>query len=71
MDQENAEIVQRTREAHQALKFQQDMTKQIEARAPEVQKLMAPFRERRLRNHFIQEYDRLWRGNRNESTDRD
>jgi len=51
-------------EAENALRHMEDMGKQIDARESVVHEQMAPFKERLVRNHFIQEYEELFRGNR-------
>jgi hypothetical protein len=67
-DTENAEIAKRTREAHQALSFQQDMSRLIDAKFPVSHRIFQPLKERKIRNHFTKEYEDLWRGNRHDST---
>jgi hypothetical protein len=51
-------------EAEDALRHMEDMSKQIDARESVVHKQMAPFKLRLARNHFLQEYEELFRGNR-------
>jgi len=51
-------------EAENALRHMEDMSKQIDARESVVHEQMAPYRSRLARNHFIQEYEELFRGNR-------
>jgi hypothetical protein len=48
--------------ADQSLSFVQDMSRAIDARQPEVTRLSKPLKERRLRNHFIQEAEEMYRG---------
>lgn len=43
----------------------QDQARLIESRTDDIKKLMAPIKERRLRNHFTQEYEAvIKKGNR-------
>lgn len=51
-------------EAESALRHMQDMGKQIDARESVVHEEMAPWSDRLRRNHFIQEYEELFRGNK-------
>jgi len=51
-------------EAENALHHMEDMQKQIDAREEVIHREMTPWRGRLARNHFIQEYEELFRGNR-------
>lgn len=50
--------------AESTLLHMEDIGKIIAARAPVVHKETQPWRDRLVRNHFIQEYEELFRGNR-------
>lgn len=50
--------------AETALAHMEDMSKQIAAREEVIHEQMKPYKGRLARNHFIQEYEELFRGNR-------
>jgi hypothetical protein len=59
-DKEAREII----EAEDRLRHMQDLSRLIDAHASAVHKEMEPWKERRKLNHFTQEYEDLFRGNR-------
>lgn len=63
-DRERDEVREELMKAQNALLHMQDIKKQIEARGPVVHSETQPWRDRLVRNHFIQEYEELFRGNR-------
>jgi hypothetical protein len=50
--------------AENALQHMEDMSRQIDARESVVHEEMAPWKGRLARNHFIQEYEELFKGNK-------
>lgn len=46
------------------LRHMEDVARSIDAREDAVHAAAAPYTARKLRNHFTQEYDELWKGNR-------
>lgn len=50
--------------AENTLRHMKDMEKQIDARESVVHEQMAPYKTRLARNHFMQEYEELFRGNK-------
>lgn len=59
-DKEAHDIV----DSENRLKHQQDLARLIDAHGQVVHKTMTPFKERRIANHFFEEYDKLWKGNK-------
>lgn len=56
---EPSEMERKKREAEEALRKQQELSRAIENRAPEVRRWGLAYRERRVANMFREEYDDL------------